>query len=175
MKRSGLYALTFAVLLSGAAAAQTRPPTPTRPPQPPAQTAPAVREMTVVGCIAKGSRPNSYLIDRAVDRTKKNDPPRTFRIQPLMEDPDFETDVNAWVELTGTAELKPVPPPPPGRKIDETALPIFTVKSFQRVADTCSFWQTAEKAGTRTATVEPRTSNVGIGPAGQLERSTFDV
>jgi hypothetical protein len=139
MKRNGLYALTFAVLLSGAAAAQT-PPTQQTPPQPPpAQTAPKTQDMTVVGCITKGSKPNIYLIERAVDPTKKNDPLRTFRIQAAMEDPDFETQVNAKVELTGTAELKTIPPPPPGGKIDEKELPVFTVKSFQRVADTCSF------------------------------------
>jgi hypothetical protein len=139
MKRNGLYALTFAVLLSGAAAAQTPPPTQTPPPQPPAQAAPKTQDMTVVGCVVKGSKPNIYLIERAVDPTKKNDPPRTFRIQAQMEDPDFETHVNAKVEFSGAAELKSVPPPPPGGKIDENELPIFTVKSFQRVADTCSF------------------------------------
>ena len=139
MKRNGLYALTFAVLLSGAAAAQTPPPTQTPPQQPAAQAAPKMQDMTIVGCVVKGSRPNIYLIERAVDPAKKNDPPRMFRIQPQMEDPDFETHVNAKVEFTGAAELKTVPPPPPGGKVDEKELPIFTVKSFQRVADTCSF------------------------------------
>ena len=138
MKRNALFALAVAALISTAAAAQTPPPTQTPPPQPPAQATPATQEMSVVGCIVKGVKPNVYLIERAVDPKKKNDPPRTFRIQPEMEDPDFETHVNAKVEFTGVAEIKPVAPPPPGGKVDEKDLPVFTVKSFQRVADTCT-------------------------------------
>ena len=138
MKRNALYALAVSVLISAAAAAQTPPPQTTPPQTPPAQATPAMQELTVVGCVVKGVKPNVYLIERAIDPTKKNDPPRTFRIQAQMEDPDFESHVNARVEFTGTAEVRPVAPPPPGGKIDEKDLPVFMVKNFQRVADTCT-------------------------------------
>ena len=97
-----------------------------------------MQELTVVGCVVKGVKLNVYLIERAIDPTKKNDPPRAFRIQPQMEDPDFESHVNAKVEFTGSAEIKRVAAPPAGGKIDEKDLPVFMVKSFQRVADTCT-------------------------------------
>ncbi len=140
MKRT-LYTLAITALLSTAGAAQSAPPTQT-PPQPPApqQTATPTQEqeMTVVGCLVKGIKPNVYLIERAVDPKKKDDPPKAFRLQALLEDPDFESQVNAKVELMGTAEIKRVPPPAAGAKIDENILPVFKVKSFQRVTDTCT-------------------------------------
>ena len=133
MRRNLFQVLTLSALLSMAGMAQT-PQTP-----PPAQTPPKMQEMKVVGCLVKALKPNAYLLERAVDPVKKGDTPRTFRIQPQMEDPDFESQVNAKVEISGQAEIKTVPTPPPGGKIDEKDLPVFNVKSFQRVADTCSF------------------------------------
>ena len=137
MKRT-LYTLAMTALLSTAGAAQSAPPTQT-PPQPPAQQAATpTQEMTVVGCLLKGTKLNVYLIERAIDPKKKDDPPKAFVLQALLEDPDFESQVNAKVELTGTAEIKRVPPPAAGAKIDENLLPVFKVKSFQRVTDTCT-------------------------------------
>jgi hypothetical protein len=133
MKRYALQVITLTALLSMVGLAQT-PQTP-----PPAQTPPKMQDMKVVGCIVKALKPNSYLLERAVDPAKKDDTPRAFRIQALMEDPDFESQVNARVEMTGQAEIKQVPTPPPGGKVDEKDLPVFMVKSFQRVADTCSY------------------------------------
>ena len=133
MKRYAFQVFTLTALLSMVVLAQT-PQT-----QPPPQTPPKVQEMKVVGCMVKALKPNSYLLERAVDPSKKDDTPRTFRIQAQMEDPDFESQVNAKVEVTGQAEIKAVPTPPPGGKLDEKDLPGFMVKSFQRVADTCTF------------------------------------
>jgi hypothetical protein len=139
MKRHALLSVAIGALMSAVAVAQATPPQTTPPPQtPPAQAAPVMQEMTVVGCIVKGTRPNTYLIDRAVDPSKKDDKPRTYRIQAQMEDPDFETHVNAKVEFKGSAEVKRVPTPPTSGKIDEKELPVFSVKSFQRLADTCT-------------------------------------
>jgi hypothetical protein len=138
MKRHLLLSLAIAALISAVGSAQTPPPQTTPPQTPPPQAAPVMQEMTIVGCVVKGTRANSYLIERAVDPAKKDDQPRTYRIQPQMEDPDFETHVNAKLEFKGSAEVKRVPTPPPGGKIDEKDLPVFSVKSFQRVADTCT-------------------------------------
>jgi hypothetical protein len=138
MKRHVLLSLAIAALMSAVGIAQATPPQTTPPQTPPAQAAPVMQEMTIVGCVVKSTRPNAYLIERAVDPAKKDDQPRTYRIQAQMEDPDFETHVNAKVEFKGSAEVKPVPTPPPGGKIDEKDLPVFSVKSFQRVADTCT-------------------------------------
>jgi hypothetical protein len=131
MKRNLFQAFALSTLLSVAGMAQT-------PQTPPQQTPPKMQDMKVVGCIVKALKPNAYLLERAIDPTKKGDTPRTYRIQAQMEDPDFESQVNAKVELTGQAEIKQVPAPPPGGKIDEKDLPVFNVKSFQRVADTCT-------------------------------------
>ena len=138
MKRQVLLSLAIAALMSAVAVAQSTPPQTPPPQTPPAQAAPVMQDMTVVGCIVKGIRPNTYLIERAVDPAKKDDQPKTYRIQSQMEDPDFETHVNAKVEFTGSAEIKRVAAPPPGGKIDEKDLPVFSVKNFQRVADTCT-------------------------------------
>ena len=133
MKRNLFQVLTLSALLSMAGMAQTAQTPPAQ------QTPPKMQDMKVVGCIVKALKPNAYLLERAIDPAKKGDAPRTYLIQAQMEDPDFESQVNAKVEVTGQAEIKQLPTPPPGGKVDEKDLPVFNVKSFQRVADTCSF------------------------------------
>ena len=135
MKRNIFHILALSALISAVGAAQSSPPAQT----PPAQAAPVMQDMKLAGCLVKGVKPNVYLLERAVDPTKKDDTPRAFRIQAQMEDPDFETHVNAKIEVTGKGEIKRLAPRPPGGKIDEKDLPVFAVTSFQRLADTCSF------------------------------------
>jgi hypothetical protein len=106
MKRHVLLSLAVAGLMSAVGVAQATPPQTTPPQTPPAQAAPVMQEMTIVGCVVKSTRPNAYLIERAVDPAKKDDQPRTYRIQAQMEDPDFETHVNAKVEFKGSAEAR---------------------------------------------------------------------
>jgi hypothetical protein len=136
MKRNVLHILAMSALLTTVGVAQS--PTPAQTP-PAAQTAPVMQEMKLAGCLVKGVKPNVYLLERAADPTKKDDVPRTYRLQAQMEDPDFETHVNAKIEVVGKGEIKTVAPPPPGGKIDEKDLPVFAVTAFQHLTDTCSF------------------------------------
>ena len=147
MKRiliGSLMAVTFAAV----AAAQTATPPPTSPPaqqqqqqQPPPPAPPQSTakptEVTLVGCVVRGTTPKTFLFENAIDPAKKDEKARTFVIvaTPQM---DLVPHVNHKIQLVGLAETKVVTPVPPATTVAEKDLPTFTIKTITHVADTCS-------------------------------------
>lgn len=135
-------ALAFAgvALATSIAVAQSAPPTQTPPPQTPPQTPQTQKapEITLTGCVIQGSAPSIYLFSGA----KKNaDDPKevgvTYMLVADSEDLNFKPHLNHSVRLTGTAEMKTPPVPPPGGKVAEKDLLKFTAKSATMVSDRC--------------------------------------
>lgn len=139
-------ALAFAgvALATSIAVAQSAPPQQTTPPPtqqatppqtPQTQKAP---EVTLTGCVIQGSAPSIYLFSGA----KKNpDDPKevgvTYMLVADSEDLNFKPHLNHSVRLTGLAEQKTPPVPPPGGKVAEKDLLKFTAKSATMVSDRC--------------------------------------
>lgn len=121
--------LFAAVLLSTLAVAQT-----SQAPAPAPPTKPI--DVTLTGCLVQGSSPAIFLLENAVDPTKKDDTPMTYRLVPISEDPDFQSSLDHKVQATGVPEVKT--PAPGGGKVPEKDLPTFTMKAFRAIADTCS-------------------------------------
>lgn len=147
MKRmliGSLMAVAFAV----GTAAQTATPPPAQQPPPqqqaqpqPQQTPPTTAkpaEVTLVGCVVRGSAPKTYLFENAVDpAAKPGDKGRKFLII-TAADVDLAPHLNHKVQLVGLAETKVVAPVPPATTVADKDLPTFTVKTVTMVADTCS-------------------------------------
>jgi hypothetical protein len=143
MKRMLIGSL-MAVAFAAVTAAQTATPPPAQTPpaqqqeQQPPQT-PAVKptEVTLVGCVVRGSTQKIYLFENAIDPAKKDDKGRKFLLV-LAPDLDLAPHVNHKIQIIGLAENKVVAVTPPATVIAEKDLPTFTVKTIKMVADTCS-------------------------------------
>ena len=129
----------MAVAFAAVTAAQTTPPPP--PPQqqqqqPPPTTAKPV-EVTLVGCVVKGSAPKTYVFENAVDPARKDDKPRKYLLI-AAADMDLTPHANHKIQITGLADTKVVVATPPATVVAEKDLPTFTIKTVTHVADTCS-------------------------------------
>lgn len=139
MKRI-LIGSMMAVAFAAVTAAQTTPPPP--PPQqqqqqqPPPTTAKPV-EVTLVGCVVKGSAPKTYVFENAVDPARKDDKPRKYLLI-AAADMDLTPHANHKIQITGLADTKVVVATPPATVVAEKDLPTFTIKTVTHVADTCS-------------------------------------
>lgn len=99
--------------------------------------APQTREVTVTGCVTEGTDVGVYILDNVVAKPEVQNIPRTFRLVSDGADLDFTLHANHQVQATGRAELKVLPEPPPGGRIDPRDLPAFAVKTIQSVSERC--------------------------------------
>jgi hypothetical protein len=143
MKRMLIGSL-MAVAFAAVTAAQTATPPPAQTPpaqqqeqQPPQTPAVKATEVTLVGCVVRGSAQKIYLFENAIDPAKKDDKGRKFLLV-LAPDLDLAPHVNHKIQIIGLAENKVVAVTPPATVIAEKDLPTFTVKTIKMVADTCS-------------------------------------
>jgi hypothetical protein len=144
MKRI-LIGTMMAVAFAAVTAAQTATPPPPPPqsqqqqppPPPPPQTTAKPAEVTLVGCVVKGSAPNTFLFENAIDPAKKEEKGRTFMLV-AAPNQDLVPHLNHKIQLLGSAETKVVTPVPPATTVAERDLPKFTIKTITHVADTCS-------------------------------------
>jgi hypothetical protein len=144
MKRI-LIGSMMAVAFAAVTAAQTATPPPPPPqqqqtqppPTPPQPTTARPTEVTLVGCVVRGSEPKTYIFENAVDPAKKDDKGRKFRLV-AATGMDLTPHVNHKIQLTGLAENKTVTATPPAAAVAEKDLPSFTIKTVTHVADTCS-------------------------------------
>jgi hypothetical protein len=105
----------------------------------PAQEVPKPTEVTVTGCVIQGSAPTVFILDNArLDPQDRNEKSRTYVLLASTEDLRLRTHLNHEVRVTGLAEVKAVPVPPPGQKVAEKDLPKFTAKTITMVADRCT-------------------------------------
>jgi hypothetical protein len=152
MKREVILLVVGAALATAVVSAQGTappPPPPTQqqqtqqtPPTPPAQPAQAdakAPEVVVQGCVIQGSAPTVFILDNArVDPEDKNEKANTYVLISSSEDLSLRAHLNHEVKVTGLAEVKSVPVPPPGQKVAEKDLPKFTAKAITMVADRCT-------------------------------------
>jgi len=132
-------ALAFAgvALATSIAVAQSAPPTQTQPPQPQTQQQKAP-EVTLTGCVIQGSAPSIFLLSGA-----KKDPDNvkeigtTYFLVADSEDLNLKAHLNHSVRITGVAEMKTPPVPPPGGKVEEKDLLKFSAKAATMVSDRC--------------------------------------
>jgi hypothetical protein len=137
--QGAITALLFSAALGAQAGSQQQPP----PPQqstaatPPAQKA---GEVTLVGCVAKGTSAGVFILEDAVDPAKKDDTPRTLKLASSGEELDFQSHLSHKVQIVGmlTPRAAPTPPVKAGEKVDDKELQVFTVKTVTPVATTCS-------------------------------------
>ena len=133
--------LTAAVAAQGAAQGAAQSGAAQQPPAGAAQQpARGDQDVTLVGCVTKGTAPSVFIFENAVDPAKKDSKPRTFRIV-AKGDINLTEHLNHKVQLKGEAENKMPPPPPPGGKVDEKDLPTLTIDAVSdvtHVATTCS-------------------------------------
>lgn len=106
-------------------------------PHPPPAEAPQAVDLTLTGCVVEGTDTGVYILANAVATPETPDVPRTFRLVSGGEDLDFTLHANHQVQAMGRAELKTVPEPPVGGRIDPRDLPAFAVKSIRSVSDRC--------------------------------------
>ena len=133
-------ALAFAgvALATSIAVAQSAPPTQTQPPQDPQQKEQKVPEITLTGCVIQGSAPEIFLLSGAKkdpDDTKETG--TTYFLVANSGDLNLKAHLNHSVRITGVAELKTPPVPPPGGKVEEKDLLKFTAKAATMVSDRC--------------------------------------
>ncbi len=142
MKRI-LIGSMMAVAFAAVTAAQTATPPPPPPqqqqqqPPPPQPTTARPAEVTLVGCVVRGSAPKTYVFENAVDPAKKEDKGRKFLLI-AATDMDLTPHVNHKIQLVGLADTKVVAPVPPATVVADKDLPTFTIKTVTHVADTCS-------------------------------------
>lgn len=146
MKRMLIGSL-MAVAFAAMTAAQTATPPPAQqqqqqqaqpqtPPQQP-QTAAKPAEVTLVGCVVRGSTQKIYLFENAIDPAKKDEKGKTFLLV-FQPDQDLSTHLNHKIQIVGLAQDKVVAVTPPATVVAEKDLPTFTIKTITMVADTCS-------------------------------------
>ena len=145
MKRHVLGLVVGSAMATAMVAAQgtTPPPPPPNPPQqqqqPAAPQQTADKDVIVTGCVLQGSAPTVFILDNArVDPEDRNEKSRTYVLVASAEDLMLRSHLNHEVRVTGLAELKTVPVPPPGQKVAEKDLPKFTAKAITMVADRCT-------------------------------------
>ena len=123
-------------LATSIAVAQSAPPTQAPPdPQTQQQKPP---EITLTGCIVQGSAPSIFLLSGAKkdpDDTKETG--TTYFLVADSADLNLKAHLNHSVRITGVAELKTPPVPPPGGKVAEKDLLKFTAKAATMVSDRC--------------------------------------
>lgn len=143
MKRI-LIGSVMALAFAAVTAAQTATPPPAQqqqqqqtPPQTPPQTTAKPMEVTLVGCVVRGSAPKTFLFENAVDPAKQGDKGRKFLII-TAADVDLTPHLNHKIQLVGLADTKVVAPVPPATTVADKDLPTFTAKTVTMVADTCS-------------------------------------
>ena len=101
-------------------------------------------EVTLVGCVVKGSAPKTFVFENAVDPARKDDKPRKYLLI-AAADMDLTAHANHKIQITGLADTKVVVATPPATVVAEKDLPTFTIKTVTHVADTCS-----ERDGSRS-------------------------
>ena len=145
MKRMLIGSL-MAVAFAAVTAAQTATPPPAQQQQqqqaqpqtpPPPQTAAKPAEVTLVGCVVRGSTQKIYLFENAIDPAKKDEKGKTFLLV-FQPDQDLSTHLNHKIQIVGLAQDKVVAVTPPATVVAEKDLPTFTIKTITMVADTCS-------------------------------------
>jgi hypothetical protein len=147
MKRMLIGSL-MAVAFAAVTAAQTATPPPAQqppaqqqqqqqPPPPPPQAAVKPTEITLVGCVVRGSTQKIYLFENAIDPAKKDDKGRKFLLV-LAPDMDLAPHVNHKIQIVGLSDNKVVAVTPPATVVAEKDLPTLTIKTITMVADTCS-------------------------------------
>lgn len=142
MKRM-LIGSVMAVAFAVGTAAQTATPPPAQQPQaqqqpqtPPQATAKPT-EVTLVGCVVRGSTQKIYLFENAIDPTKKDEKGKSYLLV-VTPDQDLSAHLNHKIQIVGLAQDKVVAVTPPATVVAEKDLPTFTVKTITMVADTCS-------------------------------------
>jgi hypothetical protein len=132
-----MMAVAFAAVTAAQTATPPPPPPQAQQQQPPPQSTAKPMEVTLVGCVVRGTTPKTFLFENAVDPAKKDEKARTFVLvaTPQM---DLVPHVNHKIQLVGLAETKVVTPVPPATTVAEKDLPTFTIKTITHVADTCS-------------------------------------
>ena len=133
-------ALAFAgvALATSIAVAQSAPPTQTQAPQDPQQKEQKVPEITLTGCVIQGSAPEIFLLSGAKkdpDDTKETG--ATYFLVANSGELNLKAHLNHSVRITGVAELKTPPVPPPSGKVAEKDLLKFTAKAATMVSDRC--------------------------------------
>ena len=148
MKRMLIGSL-MAVAFAAVTAAQTATPPPAQqpppqqqqqqqpPPSQPPQAAAKPAEVTLVGCVVRGSTQKIYLFENAIDPAKKDEKGKTFLLV-FQPDQDLSTHLNHKIQIVGLAQDKVGAVTPPATMVAEKDLPTFTVKTITMVADTCS-------------------------------------
>src|SRR5262245_21752714 len=147
MKRMLIGSL-LAVAFAAVTAAQTATPPPAQQPpaQPPAaqqqpqtppQQAAKPTEVTLVGCVVRGTSPKIFVFENAIDPAKKDEKGKKY-VLIVTPDQDLSTHVNHKIQIVGLAAEKVVAVQPPATVVAEKDLPTFTVKTITMVADTCS-------------------------------------
>jgi len=111
----------------------------TPPPQDPSQDQQKVPDITLQGCVIQGSGPTVFILNNArVKPDDKNEKAQTFVIVAGTEDLMLKNHLNHEVTVTGNAEAKVAPVPPPGQTVAEKDLPKLTAKSLTMVSDRCT-------------------------------------
>jgi hypothetical protein len=147
MKRMLIGSL-MAVAFAAVTAAQTATPPPAQQqqqqqqaqpqtPQTQPQTAAKPTEVTLVGCVVKGSTQKIFLFENAIDPAKKDEKGKTYLLV-FQPDQDLSTHLNHKIQIVGLAQDKVVVVTPPATVVAEKDLPTFTIKTITMVADTCS-------------------------------------
>jgi hypothetical protein len=130
MKRYALGVIVSSLMATALVSAQN-------PPAAAADQGEKMKEVTVTGCLIRGSAPTVFLLDDArVDPKNKSEKPQAFVL--TASESVLRVHVNHEVQVSGEAETKAVPTPPPGQKVAERDLPKLKVKSIAAVADRCT-------------------------------------
>jgi hypothetical protein len=130
----------MAVAFAAVTAAQTATPPPAQQQQQQQaqpQTAAKPAEVTLVGCVVRGSTQKIYLFENAIDPAKKDEKGKTFLLV-FQPDQDLSAHLNHKIQIVGLAQDKVVAVTPPATVVAEKDLPTFTIKTITMVADTCS-------------------------------------
>jgi hypothetical protein len=141
MKRHVLGLVVASALATAYVGAQSSTAPPTTPPQQQQQEEQKQQqpEVTVTGCVIQGSAPTVFILDNArTNPEDRNEKGKTYVLVASAEDLRLGTHLNQEVRVTGLAEDKTAPVPPPGQKVAEKDLPKFTAKSVTMVADRCT-------------------------------------
>ena len=132
MKRFVIASIASLTLAVAAVSAQD-------PQQNPASDQKTPPPVTLQGCVIQGSGPTVFILDNArvkpEDKTEKG---KQYVIVAGTEDLQLNKHVNHEVTITGSAEAKVAPAPPPGQAVAEKDLPKLTAKSVVMVSDRCA-------------------------------------
>lgn len=108
-------------------------------PQDPSKDQQKTPDVTLQGCVSQGSGPTVFILNNArVRPDDKNEKSKSYVIVAGAEDLALVKHVNHEVTITGSAEAKVAPVPPPGQTVAEKDLPRLTAKTVTMVSDRCT-------------------------------------